>query len=341
MMTSAVVLALPPVTRLRGAGVRAAAPAIGIVVLVACAWSSTLVLRGARVAPSEHAAELASLRPLVEGSPTLYMGENDYIPWRLRGAKVAFPYINLGRSQVELVERPEKPWNREQGFDFDDGDQAALDRFRFVVAPRTPYASAAPANWRRVRVTRSYVLWERHGATPPRSVLPESGAPGAMLDCSSPLARSAGMAGVRAVPVVVAPSRLRQPGGRHLGQGQFGRRQIEAGDTAHVRVQLPAGRWTVSLQYTSPVPIEVRADDGPVISVPPALEGPGAFFRVGSIASHGGATALQIHARSAPVLAEFRAVLLGSLAFTRAGDHDRIVPLRAACGRYVDWYRAG
>jgi hypothetical protein len=32
-------------------------------------------------------------------------------------------------------------------------------------------------------------------------------------------------------------------------------------------------------------------------------------------------------------------VLLGSLAFTPAGERDRIVPLRAACGRYVDWYR--
>jgi hypothetical protein len=33
-------------------------------------------------------------------------------------------------------------------------------------------------------------------------------------------------------------------------------------------------------------------------------------------------------------------VLLGSLALTPAGEHDRIVPLRAACGRYVDWYQA-
>jgi hypothetical protein len=308
-------------------------------VLAVCAWSSALALRGARVAPAEHADELASLRGLVRGAPTLYMGENDYIPWILRGSKVAFPYINLGRSQIELVQRPDKPWNREQGFDFDDVDPAGLDRFRYVIEPRTPYTSAAPRNWQRVRMTNSYVVWKRSGATPPRSVLPESGAPGAVLDCSSPVAHRARAAATRAAPVVVPPSALRLPNGRRPAAGQFGQVEIAAGDNASVAVPLPPGRWTVSLQYVSPVAIDLTADAGSTITAPPSLEGPGTYWRIGEITSDGGTTAVGIHPKRAPLLAAYKTVALGSLAFTRARDHDRLVPARQACGRYVDWYR--
>jgi hypothetical protein len=87
------------------------------------------------------------------------------------------------------------------------------------------------------------------------------------------------------------------------------------------------------------VPLELRAGAGPAIAAPPSLEGPGAFWRVGDVTSRGGAITVDIHPRPAPPLAAFKTVLLGSLAFTRAGDRDRVVPLRAACGRYVDWYR--
>jgi hypothetical protein len=339
MMVTAVILALPRLRRPRSAGLRLVVPAAGVIVLAVCAWSSALVLRGARVAPSEHPHELASLRPLLKGSPTLYMGEDDYIPWTLRGAKVSFPYINLGRAQVELSLRPDKPWTRSMGFDFDDVDPATLDRFRFAVAPRTPYASSAPENWHRIRTTKSYVVWKRSGTTPTRSVLPESGRPGAMLDCSSSLARRHGQAAVRAKPIVVAPSRLRLPDGRPVSPAQFGRVQIAAGGHTRARVRLPAGRWTVSLQYVSPVSIELTSGGGPAISAPPSLAGPGAYWRVGDITSRGGDTVVDVHAKPAPFLAAFKTVLLGSLAFTRAGDADQLVALHSACGRYVDWYR--
>lgn len=340
MTVTAVVLALPPPRRPSSMGIRLVVPAIGVVVLAACAWSSGVVLRGARVAPSDHPDELAELRPLVAHAPTLYMGEDDYIPWTLRGAKVSFPYINLGRAEVELVQRHDKQWNRSMAFDFDDVDPAGLDRFRFVVAPRTPFASAPPENWHRIRTTRSYVLWKRTGTTPARSVLPESGTPGAVLDCNSSLARRSGQAAVRAKPVVVSPSALRLSDGSQLRPGQFGRVQIQAGDHVRVRASLPAGRWTASLQYVSPVSIELTSGAGQTISAPPSLAGPGAYWRVGYITSRGGKTAVDVHAKPAPFLAAFKTVLLGSLAFTRANDRDHLVPLRAACGRYVDWYRA-
>jgi hypothetical protein len=161
-----------------------------------------------------------------------------------------------------------------------------------------------------------------------------------MLDCDSPLARGAGQAAVRAKPIVVPASRLRSGNGGALRRGQFGRVQMSAGDHARARVPLPAGRWTVSLQYTSPVGLELSAGGGPAVSAPPSLEGPGAYWRAGDVTSRGGVIDVDVEAKQAPFLAAFKTVQLGSLAFTRVGDHDRLVPLRGACGRYVDWYRA-
>jgi hypothetical protein len=343
MTVSAVVLELPSPRRLRGSGaLRIAGAAAGLVFLAAAAWSSALVLRGARVAPAQHTAELASLRPLLNGSPTLYMGQNNYIPWTLRGVKVAFPYIDIGRSQVDFDVRADKGWNVEGTFDFDNVDPRYLDRFRFALAPRTPYASQPPPNWRLVRLTRSYEVWERHGPTPPRAVLPESDAPGAVLDCASPagqnLRRRGGRAAVRRPPIVIAPTQLRRPAGQPVPIGQFHRAQIASGEDALAAVKLPAGRWTLSLQYVSPVALDVTVGGTRARAVP-SLEAPGAFWRIGTFASRGGRTHVDIHAEGSPPLATFKAVLLGSLAFTPAGEHDRIVPLRVACGRYVDWYQ--
>jgi hypothetical protein len=270
------------------------------------------------------------------------MGQDNYIPWTLRGVKVAFPYIDIGRSQVDFAVRADKGWNVQSPFDFDNVDPRYLDRFRFAVAPRTPYASQPPPNWRLVRTTRSYEVWQRHGPTPPRAVLPESDGPGAVLDCASPagqdLRRHGGRAAVRRSPVVIAPTQLRRPGGQPVSIGQFHRAQIASGEDALATVKLPAGRWTLSLQYVSPEALDVTVGGTRARAVP-SLDGPGAFWLIGTFSSRGGPTRVDIHAESAPPLATFRTVLLGSLAFTPAGEHDRIVPLRAACGRYVDWYQ--
>ena len=71
-------------------------------------------------------------------------------------------------------------------FDFDSLTSRGLDRFRFAVSVRGPYASDPPPNWRLIRRTRSFLLWKRSGRTPPRATLPNEGdAPGALLDCST------------------------------------------------------------------------------------------------------------------------------------------------------------
>jgi hypothetical protein len=36
-----------------------------------------------------------------------------------------------------------------------------------------------------------------------------------------------------------------------------------------------------------------------------------------------------------------RTILLGSVAATRVDDRGHLVPLKRACGAYVDWFRIG
>src|SRR3954453_3318981 len=234
----------------------------GVVFLALAAWSSGLVLRGARVAPAAHQDELASLRPLLERGPTLYTAQNDYLPWILHGVKVAFPYAYIGRSQVDFAMRPEKQWQIATPFDFDSVDPRYIDNFRFVLAPRSAYVSEPPPNWREMPGTRSYRVWERRGSTPPRAVAAEGSAPGARLDCATLgiAARSGGTAAVRPAPVVIPQSALRDPAGRRLRRGEFGFAAISPGGDAVAHGKLAAGRWDVSLQYVSGVALRGDAE---------------------------------------------------------------------------------
>jgi hypothetical protein len=63
------------------------------------------------------------------------------------------------------------------------------------------------------------------------------------------------------------------------------------------------------------------------------------YWNLGTFASKGGRQRTELHADSASPLATFRTVKIGTLAFTPAGERDRVIPLKRACGRYVDWLR--
>jgi hypothetical protein len=318
--------------------------AAGVVFLALAAWSTGLALRGARVAPPAHASELAQLAPLLRGQPTLYMAQNDYLPWLLHSVPVAFPYAYIGNSQVAFNVRPEKPWAVNEAFDFDNLPADQLDHFRFALQPRTLFASRPPRNWHLVRTTRSYLVWRRAGPTPPRAVLAEPGMPGAPMDCSRPpasqLATQAGVAGVRPAPVIIGPRQLRLTSGKRAPIWQFRFARLAAERDAVARASLPRGRFDVSLQYVSPVPLDVWTGHTR-LTLPASLEGPSAFWSAGTAATPGGTVALRIHPHAAPVLATFRTVLVGSLTLTPAPVRERGMPLQRACGRYVDWYRTG
>jgi hypothetical protein len=343
MSVTAVLGALPPLAAPSGVRpllvrpLRVAGVAAGIAFLAFAAWSSSLALRAGRVAPADHERELESLRATVRGQPTLYMGENDYIAWQLRGARLAFPYSYLGRSQIEIVPRPEKPWAVTRPFDFDSVASPGLDRFRYAIATRAGYASEPPANWRRIRTTPSFALYERVGPTPPRAILPEGSAPGAGLDCES--SRPAGSdAAVMAQPSAVEPAGLRLAPGNPAPRGQYGFVSLETGAPVFATFRLPPGRYELSAQYLSPTPLRADAA-GARLRAPASLEGPGTFWRLGGFRSPGGDVRVRLRTDRSGWLARFRTALVGTVAVSRAGGRDRLVPMPRACGRYVDWYR--
>src|SRR5258708_34278364 len=75
-------------------------------------------------------------------------------------------------------------------FDFDSVPSSELDRFTFVILPRSPYTSQPPANWHLVRVLSSYELWGRIGPTTPHYILSEGRNLGAVLDCRTTAGRA-------------------------------------------------------------------------------------------------------------------------------------------------------
>lgn len=316
---------------------------VAALVVVLAAISSFLALRDAPVGPQSPWAQLGSFRPQIKGQLTIADYDDDFALWQLRGAIVGrfrFLYTPL---LVPL--RTVKHWAPGQATDFDSFTSATLDRAAYVVTSRTAFASQPPRNFKLAASTPQYELWRRTGRTPPRSVLPEGGRPGAPLDCGSAagraLSRRRGIAHVIAPPVVAPPT-------------AWSADVRGAGDGASQRLRLPAGTWDISLQYVSSQPLTITAA-GLRARLPGNLARMGPFYSAGRVRSDGRHT-VTVTASIAKLPAFGR--LLGSSGHTRALDslhnrplgaiaatrvdlRGRNVPLRRACGRYVDWYRLG
>ena len=340
-----------------------AVPALVVVVLLgAGAYSDFQVLRDAPVGPAAHSEQLARLRALVGDQPTLFLGADDYVGWELRGVNLATPPRPLYAGTVVPLRRAKaQPFEGNYtsptatttvgrfaglglAYDFNSVPAAWLDRFRFVILPRSGYRSPPPTNWRRVRLERSYELWQRVGPAARTGTLTAIDNPGAILDCSTPagraLAAKRGTAVVQPVPVV---------GGRHDWRGRVG----YAGQSAHQYLYLRRGTWSISLQYAAAVALTVHAP-GLRAVLPASLEPLGPYWYAGrttlrrsgwtriSVTFHPlpwagrlfGATGLT----RAPAPTGLPA--LGRVTAARPASADRVIPLRAACGRYVDWYLA-
>jgi hypothetical protein len=308
-----------------GPALRALRVTAAVVFLGAAAWSSFLALRNAQVAPTAHERELVSLRPLLKDKDVLFLGYDDYIGWRLFGARALNPPIEDRQFPLR------KNFVEGQSLDFDSFPPDRLDRYAYVVTTRSAYASTPPPNFDLVRRTRSYDIYERIALTPRTELLPEGVAPGAVLDCGGNprdrrLARRPGRALVRPAPVVVqAP----------VGLG--------AGFTVGAELRLPsAGRWELSLQYASPQVLTLSTNTGQGWRMPPNLDRLGPYWRAGDVRTRGATTLrLAIHLdRVAPSIltADSQFAPLGRIAAVRTDRPARWVPLRRACGRYVDRY---
>lgn len=336
----------------RGALLRAGAVLAFVTVV---AFSTLTQLRYGQVGSMAHANDLIALRSAVARGPTLYLGHDDYQRWELFGVRFSsiVPYgpCRLGTccdgcgryKHVPLAVQPGKFAPLRVPFDFDSVVPAVVDRFRYVVTTRVAYASRPPPSWRLLRRGRFYEAWERVGPGRPRVMLPGEGdSPGAILDCRSPLGRALervrGRAAVRPAPVVGTASDWKHVPGRATSRN---RRHVllSPGSRLTQVLRLPAGRWELDLQYESSVAVTVTAG-GQRWRLPPAPEPHGSLWPVGTLTTRGGPVTVSATASAARFGAAPLDTVLGTLAAVRTRGEQRIVPLRQACGRYVDWIEA-
>jgi hypothetical protein len=303
----------------------------------ACLWSASLALRGSYVGPSDHANELAHLRPLLAGHTVLFLAQDDFSAWELRGTRLAY-LTTYDIPSLPVSFRAEKAFIVGEPADFDTITAQSLDDFDYVVAPRSEFASVPPANWRPYAATHSYQVWARRGPTAPHGILAEGvGGPGTVLDCSMPgavaLSRTHGSALVRFPPIVLDGGGWQGP---VLGR-QPGESVLKAGTEAIQQVTLPPGRWQMSLEYTSSTSLAVHMP-GLNSALPAVLEHQGPYWPAGDVTSTGKPLTIQVEVHAPPSLATSRYAVLGNMALVRVDIPSRMIPLRAACGRYVDRY---
>ena len=262
------------------------------------------------------------------------------------------------RSQ-DVPARRAKRWEQGLPLDLDTVATERMDQFRFAITTSAAFQSTRQKNWVPTHVTPSYTLWRRFEADPPHGVLEdEDGNPGAILDCDDPagrrLAGKGGTAGVITEPVVRPPESWK-PGS-----------EFETGGEATVQLELPPGTWDLSLQYHSPVGLELEGFPGGLDEeVPASLDGmyafapgQGPYWPVGSIEVEG-PEPVEITVRQQELsslqrlLGVERTTWLGTIAASRLEESEQPVaedaevppqgeasqvPLSDACGRYVDWF---
>lgn len=284
------------------------------------AYSSFQSLRDDPVQAPEAGRELSSFHRTIGDSTVLFLGSDEYARWQLRDSDV------LTANSVTRGGTPVPPNTQA---DFNSVDPADLDRVAYVITSNTPYATQPYSNFRLVASERLYSLWERRGPTTPRAALGPLGEPGTMLDCRSALGRklhtARGVASLMPTPVAIpGPS-------------------LPAGARATFELPLPRGRWELSIKYISSFNLDLTAA-GAQRTMPAYLGQPGPFFAVGAVTTTGATayTPITIQAQRPSFLTSSSDNLYAAvttIAATRIPDTRHIVPLRDACGKYVDWYR--
>jgi hypothetical protein len=310
---------------------------IAVVLAVGMAISSFAVLRQAPVGPTDHADQLAELRPLVQGQKVLFLGRDNFVAYELRGARPFTAVRNFYDPNYVKPDLRLKDVFRK--FDFDSVTAATLDRFPYVITTRAAYASGPPPTFEPVRETPDFVLWKRTGPAGPRRVLDEGDDPGVKLQCSGGRRPPApGRAHVFARPPVIGGTW--SPGST-----------VEAGSPVTQTLELPSGRWEISIQYDATQPIRVSAP-GFSETLPANLDYRGSvpYFPVGrlSVGSRG-PVRFTVAVEDPPflgrVLGTKAQTHLGAIAASPAGaggpipgEAERSVPLEHACGSYLDWF---
>jgi len=310
--------------------IRIARAAVAAIFCGAALMSSYKVLHGGEIGPRAHTDELREVAKELRGEPTLFLGFDDFSLWELHGVPVTLPAdgFHLPVPDAFFDRRPQKRWTYGDPFDFDSARWRDLDKVRYAITTGSRNQSLAPPNFHAVARTPSYVAWERRGPTQQRLTLDEGRYPGAVLDCRSragrELSRRDGWAVVRRPPVIVL-----------VPEEQ---RHANPGGEVRVRVPLPAGRWELSQQYMAEQDVEVEGP-GVAATLPANLDRPGPWYAFGELRRRRpGAVELTLRVGDAPLETNTHVSDLLGIAAVDLDDRPRAVPLRQACGRYVDWY---
>jgi hypothetical protein len=329
-----------------GFAVRVGWTALAVLFIGGAVYSSFLALRDAPVGPPGHGAELRAFLPVLRGKPVLYAGQDRYAPYELMGADTHVPLVEFPDPAV--AESPEKPFDTGDAYspiDFDSFSRGTLDSFPYVITGRAAWNSQAPPGFRRIAATPSFLLWKRTGNVPEdRHVLLEGTNAGAHAGCASPeiriLLANRGRASL--FPGVAIGPKARWDEGSRL----------QTGESTAQTIELPSGRWRLSLQYFSPFALTLSAP-GFQTDLKPALDGQrpntislandGQFWPAGTFASHGGRVRFTVDAADASFLQSLSGydgvAYVGNLVAVRAGQR-RIVPLSSACNSWIDWYES-
>jgi hypothetical protein len=319
---------------------------LAVTFVAGAAYSSFLALRNAPVAPPGHGGELRALMPILHGEPVLYAGQDRYAAYELLGADTHVPLVEFPDPAID--ENPEKPFDTGDAYspiDFDSFSRGTLSRFPYVITGRAAWNSAAPAGFERIAATPSYILWKRTGEPPEnRHVLLEGTDAGAWAGCVAPEIRILLSNPGRATlfpAVAIAPKDGWDAGGK-----------LQTGERTGQTIELPPGRWHLSLQYFSPFELTLSAP-GFQRELVPALDGQrpntislannGQFWPAGTYAGEGGRVRFTVAAAEPSFLQRLSGyddvAYLGDLVAVRAGKR-RVVPLSAACDSWIDSYES-
>ncbi len=307
-------------------GGRLAHAALAIAFVTLAAVSSFVALRSGRVGPEERRAELVSLRPIVDGRKVLMLPYDDFARWELPRSPLKGPAVGSADGL-----RPEKRGDPSDPGDFDLFLPGTLDQVDFAISTRTANRSEPPPNFHLERRGRFYELWRRSGPTPTRYVLPNEGSSsGAVLDCGSRagrgLAERVGWARLAPKPIAAQPE-----------GGALGSRSVHPGTSKPWSLHAGPGTYEVSMDYLTLRDGELGAH-GTRAPFAPILDRFGNRWRVAEIRHPGGRLRLSTKAASLPFGATAQKLRIDELSVVRVDTPRELVPLREACGRYVDWY---
>jgi hypothetical protein len=329
--------------------------ALGVGFAIAAVASTFLALRAAPVGFDERAEGLERLGERIQGESVAFLGVDRFGAYRLRGTLIRSPG---GYVPPEVAARADKRWQQGKAMDFDTLASYKLDQFDYAITTAAAYQSSPPPNMSLVDQEGDYLLWKRDGETPRSRILDGEdagpGNPGAVFDCTiegGPSEREGG-ATVLPEPVLGAPERWRGP--QRVEDAAGGQEKaFLAPATATQTLELPPGRWALSLQYHSQAELHVGIEkDGALTAVaptlPPSLDGMyltaagrGAFWPAGLLEIKPGEGPVTIEV-GAGVLSDLqdalgveRRVWLGNLAATPVAAPGQ-VPIGDACGDYLD-----